>query len=83
MREIALFVEDAGLTLTSCNVYPLDLFFSEYNLSDSFDNTSCIFGRAREHRPCTQVLPLASCLLPLASCLLPLASYTFPFGVQR
>ena len=69
MREIALFVEDAGLTPASCNAYPLDLFFCEYNLSDSFDNTSCIFGRARGHRPCTQVLPLAS--------------YTFPFGVKR
>ena len=35
-----------------------------FYLSDSFDNTSCIFGRARGHRPYILLFGIARLLLP-------------------
>ena len=58
------------------------IYFFFYIICQSFDNTSCIFGRAWGHRPYTLLtfeLAVAS-YTPLVA---KLASYTFPFGVQR
>ena len=63
---------NAKQIVASCNAYPLDLFLFKYHLSDSFDNTSWIFGRARGHRPYIlffwdSALLLPSNLLPNSS----------------
>ena len=57
---------NAKQIVASCNAYPLDLFFFQYHLSDSFDNTSWIFGRAQRASPLHFTFRDSALLLPFS-----------------